>query len=296
MTNHGAGCSPASDSHKFGSKWLCFRGNPAQLLATDATAVFHSQRSAGVIRTRIKETPPHQREGQKVPWLTWPRPVMRRKNLTLQTPLCRPSRSSRIRPPRTMKEPKQNKNETEAKSIMTKSERDSLLQIARQRARLAKIDTASYAAKLRADFEQQLDTCYPWDQDATWEAMAKLMEAAKREAASKIAARSRELGIPDWAAPGIGWYWYERGQNATKERRAELRRLAHRKIEAIEKNARATIERQSLEVQTRLFASALTSDAAKSFLDAMPPIESLMPRLDINTLESSIDSKGLRQG
>src|SRR5262245_15220124 len=58
-----------------------------------------------------------------------------------------------------MKEPKQNNNEAEAKGIMTKPERDSLLQIVRQRARLAKIDTATYAARLRADFEQQLDTC-----------------------------------------------------------------------------------------------------------------------------------------
>ena len=195
-----------------------------------------------------------------------------------------------------MKERKESKDVAEAESIMTKSERDSLLQIVRQRARVAKTDSSAYAAKLRADFEHQLDTHYPWDQDATWEAMAKLMEATKIEAASKIAARSRELGIPDWAAPGLAWNRYDRGQNATKERRAELRRLAHRKIEAIERKARAAIERQSLEVQTQLFASALTSDAAKSFLEAMPSIESFMQPLDINTLESSIDAKRLRQG
>ena len=124
-----------------------------------------------------------------------------------------------------MKERKESKDVAEAESIMTKSERDSLLQIVRQRARVAKTDSSAYAAKLRADFEHQLDTHYPWDQDATWEAMAKLMEATKIEAASKIAARSRELGIPDWAAPGIAWNRYDRGQNATKERRAELRRL-----------------------------------------------------------------------
>ena len=45
-----------------------------------------------------KKTPPYQRESQKVPWLTWPRPVMHRETMTLQTPLCRPSQSSRIRP------------------------------------------------------------------------------------------------------------------------------------------------------------------------------------------------------
>ena len=38
---------------------LCSRGNPAQLQATDATVVFHSQHSSGVIHIRIRETPPN---------------------------------------------------------------------------------------------------------------------------------------------------------------------------------------------------------------------------------------------
>ena len=40
---------------------------------------------------------------------------------------------------------------------ITKSERASLLQVARLRARVAKDQVVAFAAKLRADFEKQLD-------------------------------------------------------------------------------------------------------------------------------------------
>ena len=62
---------------------------------------------------------------------------------------------------------------------MTKGERDSLLQVARLRTRVAKDQAVSYAAKLKADFEKQLDASYPWDSDETWSEMAKLMEKRK---------------------------------------------------------------------------------------------------------------------
>ena len=57
MTNPVAGCSPASDFRKSGSRCLCSRGNPAQLPATDATVVFHSQHSSWVIHIPMKKTP-----------------------------------------------------------------------------------------------------------------------------------------------------------------------------------------------------------------------------------------------
>jgi hypothetical protein len=169
---------------------------------------------------------------------------------------------------------------------MTKSERESLLQVVRLRAKVAKSDATAYSAKLRADFEQQLDTKYSFDQDAIWQEMASLMQATADEAAAKVAARNRELGIPDWAAPRIVWGWRERGENATKERRAELRRLAHVQIEAIEKEARARIDRTSSEVQTKLYASGLTTEAANLFLEQIPSIESLMPALELTKIEA----------
>ena len=78
---------------------------------------------------------------------------------------------------------------------ITRSERDSLLQVACLRARVAKDQVVAFAAKLKADFEKQLDTFYPWVSDETWAAMAKLMEKTKQEVQAQVAARNRELGI-----------------------------------------------------------------------------------------------------
>jgi hypothetical protein len=154
------------------------------------------------------------------------------------------------------------------------------------RVKVAKSDATAYSAKLRADFEQQLDTKYSFDQDATWREMATLTEATAAEASAKVEQRCRELGIPKWASPDLGWYWRSRGENASKERRTELRRLAHVQIEAIEKEAKARIDRASSDVQTRLYASGLTTEAAILFLEQMPSIESLMPALELTKVEA----------
>jgi hypothetical protein len=171
---------------------------------------------------------------------------------------------------------------------ISRSERDSLLQVVRLRARVAKDQVVAFAAKLKADFEKQLDAHYPWDTDETWAAMAKFMEKAKQEAQAKVAARNRELGIPDCAAPSIAWGWRDQNQQATKERRTELRRLAATQIDAMIKAARSKVDEASLAIQTELHASGLTSDAAKAFLESMPTPEALMPSVDIAALETKL--------
>jgi hypothetical protein len=173
-------------------------------------------------------------------------------------------------------------------NVITKSERDSLMQVARLRARIAKDQVIAYAAKLKADFESQLDAAYPWDSDETWKEIAYFMERAKREAQAKVVARNKELGIPDWAAPSLTWYWTEQGENATKERKVELRRLASTQIDALCKAAKTEIDRASLGIQTELLASGLTSEAAKAFLETMPSVTALMPALDVAILESKL--------
>ncbi len=171
---------------------------------------------------------------------------------------------------------------------MTKGDRDSLLQVARLRTRVAKDQAVAFAAKLKADFEKQLDAHYPWDTDEMWSAMAKLMEKTQKEAQEQVAARSRELGIPEWAAPSLNWYWRDQGQQATKERKVELRRLAATEIDATVKAAKSKIDEASLAIQTALLASGLTSAAAKEFLESMPTPEALMPAVDVTALETKL--------
>ena len=75
------------------------------------------------------------------------------------------------------------------------------------------------------------------------------------------------------------FYWQGRGENGIASRRAELRRMATTKIEAIEARAIVEIELRSHEAQSELAASGLTSDAALAFLARLPSVESLMPTL-----------------
>jgi adenylate kinase len=82
-------------------------------------------------------------------------------------------------------------------------------------------------------------------------------------------------------AAGVELYWYKRGENASKERRDELRKVAQSRAAALVKGAKARIERDSLEFQNKLLAGALTTATARTLLDGLPAIESLMPPLDI---------------
>ena len=112
---------------------------------------------------------------------------------------------------------------------------------------VAKDQVVAFAAKLKADFEKQLDAHYTWDTDEMWTAMAKLMEKTKQEAQAKVVARSRELGIPDWAAPSLNWYWRDQGQQAATDRKVELRRLAATQIDAMIKAAKSKVDKADLD-------------------------------------------------
>ena len=111
------------------------------------------------------------------------------------------------------------------------------------------------------------------------------------DARLQIAARCRELGIPAEFAPDLNSYWSGRGHNAVASRRAELRRAAKSRIEAIEREATTRIERLSLEAQTEIVANGLQSDAARTFLSAMPEMSTLMPPVIFDEIQSLVETK-----
>ena len=115
---------------------------------------------------------------------------------------------------------------------MTSSERQALLVLLRQRECVAKADAAEYAATLMADFEAKLAAVYQPEDDPVWEKIHEAADKAVAEANARILEVCRELGIPKKFAPGIRAGWYGRGENASSERRAELRRVAKTEIEA----------------------------------------------------------------
>ena len=165
---------------------------------------------------------------------------------------------------------------SERKETMTKGERDALTQLMRRQAQVKKTAAVARSKELFADLEHQLGTIYSYDDDAIWK---EATEAAKEEVARAqeiVAARCRELGIPEDFAPSLSFGWSGRGQTAVASRRAELRKIGAAKILEIESRAVAQIEADSVMLQGEIISHGLTSEAAVAFLEALPSVAELM--------------------
>jgi hypothetical protein len=164
---------------------------------------------------------------------------------------------------------------------MTKSERTDLARLIRRREKVAKSAAEQRAAELKVDVERQLSAIYSPDDDALWAKLQADTEVVVEQARKDLQARCRELGIPDRFAPDFHLVWSGRSwETADKERRNELRRLAHARIDATYKTAITKIETSSVEFEAQVLADGLTSEAAKNLLTGMPSVEQLMPRIE----------------
>jgi hypothetical protein len=175
-------------------------------------------------------------------------------------------------------------------SAMTRAEREDLQRLVRQREKVLKSAAKQRSVELLADFENQMGSEYTFDQDETW---AKAQQAAERDvkkAQALIAARCRELGIPDRFAPNLELHWRHRGYgNLINERKVELRRMARTQIAAIEQKAFVEIESSCLDAQTKLALAGCTSEIARMFVESLPAIEALMPRLSYSAIAGEAD-------
>lgn len=172
---------------------------------------------------------------------------------------------------------------------MKKAEQMELARVVRLRAKIAKEDLEQHGARLIAEAEAQLAAIYPNNHPA-WAEITERVEKLVLEADAEIAARCRDLGIPERFRPSINYGWYGRGENAMHYRRDELRKVARTKVVARVKAGKVEIERWSVERQTKLVEGALESEDAKAFLETLPSAESLLPSAaellpDINQLK-----------
>jgi hypothetical protein len=179
--------------------------------------------------------------------------------------------------------------------VMTRRDREDLAKLVRRREHVAKTSAGQRSGELLADFEQQLATIYK-SSDAAWRTITAEARQAVASADAQLAARCRDLCIPEDLRPRLDLNWYGRGDNASRERRAELRKVATSRIAALEKQAKSEIERQSVELQTQLLAGGLESSEARAFLEAMPTVQALMPPLSATDLESAMPAMSARRG
>jgi hypothetical protein len=174
---------------------------------------------------------------------------------------------------------------------MLKSERDALLKLCRQRERVAKSEVSAVAARRKADFERQLAAVYAFDQNEVWTRAYTAAKEALRKANEEIACQAAAIGIPREFAPSLcPPIWFERGQNAARNRRVELTKVAYSRIEEAQKHANLQIERSSLEFQTRLLATGLESTDARALLEGMPTPEQLVPSLTVEEIQKGLNS------
>ena len=164
-------------------------------------------------------------------------------------------------------------------STMSKTEREELAKLLRQRTNVAKRMAEQRAGELLADVEAQLAAVYKAD-DPAWRELTAAAEAKVREADAALAARCRELGIPEELRPSLQCGWWGRGESGARERRAELRKVAERKVEAAKRRAFAEVEKAELEGRMLLARDGLESAEALAFLGSMPSPEALMPKVD----------------
>jgi hypothetical protein len=166
---------------------------------------------------------------------------------------------------------------------MTSRERSELAALIRRREKVARTATNEVKAKRLADLEVQLASAFSAE-DERFADVARFAAQVVERANQEVQRRCEEMGIPERFRPRLQVAWAGRGENATRERRAELRRVAQTQADADQKQALTQIEAASVEAQTELLRDGLTTDAARAWLDALPTPEQLMPALEVSSL------------
>jgi hypothetical protein len=175
---------------------------------------------------------------------------------------------------------------------MTKGDRAELQKLANKRERVAKAQVDQVAAKRLADFEQQAASQYRVHDDEVWAEQARMAREAVADANVRLHERCRELGVPGWTAPSISMGWHERGENAVKERVAELRKVAKTRLDADAKAAKVQIELKAVEVHGQLLSESLETDEARAFLAEIPTPDQLLPAPTVAEIEKASESYG----
>jgi hypothetical protein len=170
--------------------------------------------------------------------------------------------------------------------VMTVGERSELLRIVRARERVAISEAREYEATIVAAFERKLAAIYKPKDHPIWEAAHAKVMAAVELAQAEMRASFQDLGIPYEWAPDLTVGWYGRGENASAQRRAELRHVAVTEAARRLRVAEAHIRRTAVETMERIQMSGLTSEAAREMLATLPKVEELMPQLDLEAIEA----------
>jgi hypothetical protein len=179
------------------------------------------------------------------------------------------------------------------KEMMSKGERDEFHRLNRNTEKTLKRAAVERSARLRAEVEEQLSAIYPQN-DPRWVELTEAARNGVKELDERLAEICRKAGIAPECRPQLNVSWYGRGESMFKERRDELRKRMYSRIEAIQQTAFTKIEQRCLDLQTRILAAGLSSEAANEFLQGWPTIEELMPAPDIKEVQKVLKTEPQR--
>src|SRR3954467_15184013 len=107
----------------------------------------------------------------------------------------------------------------EVSNRMTKSEREDLQRLIRQRERVQKSAAKERSAQMLADFENAMGAIYQPEDDPVWEQLMSIAHHEVDKVQQQLVVRCQELGIPNQFTPGCDLRWRHRGYgNALAER------------------------------------------------------------------------------
>ncbi|MFI4935206.1 MAG: hypothetical protein ACHP7N_11340 [Caulobacterales bacterium] len=159
---------------------------------------------------------------------------------------------------------------------LTAREAEQLAKLVHPRIKVLKAAAKEWAQRAKADFEAEIAAQYAFDDDEVWEAAAKSAGEAVKSAQAVISARCRELGIPDEFAPNLTIGWRHNGyRNSTTEAKAEMRRVAHSRIDAMLAAKLVEIDKEGLRLRTDLIMHQSLSPAVTVFLETWQPIDDM---------------------
>jgi hypothetical protein len=146
------------------------------------------------------------------------------------------------------------------------------------------------AAHVRARMEEAFASKFRADHDK-WVAAVARIEQDVAETNKKIVADVQEMGLPAEFAPYLELNWYSRGENASKARVAELRRVGEAKIAEMIKTGQAALETWVAEAHRKIIVGGLQSPGAQQLLESMPKAEALLPEIALAELEAQVPQR-----
>lgn len=170
---------------------------------------------------------------------------------------------------------------------MTKTEREELRRLVRQRFKVLRKEVDQRGAELTADLEQALVARFH-DRDgrrvqAEGE-VAAIVEEANRKVLEVLRQTDFDLtGVGRSAIPTPRVMWDQTDRQI-------LRIAALADVEAKKSAAKLTLERQEVDVLQRLAMGALESEEARDFLGSIPSVGELVPAARLDELEAALEA------